>query len=83
MEKLTYEYLKGISNLSPIACTILSVKKNPDGSCGEIRFFAINDVFKKSYYDLFASEAVGDKPSFDDFEKTIEGQLYTAHLPKS
>ena len=82
MEKLTYEYLKGISNLSPIACTILSVKKNPDGSCGEIRFFAINDVFKKSYYDLFASEAVGDKPSFDDFEKTIEGQLYTAHLPK-
>ena len=82
MEKLTYEYLKGISNLSPIACAILSVQKKPDGSCGEIRFFAINDVFKKNYYDLFAENEAGDKPGFDDFEKTIEGMLYTAHLPK-
>ncbi len=82
MEKLTYEYLKRVSNLSPIACAIMSVRKDPDGSCGEIRFFAVNDVFTKNYYDMFATDEVGDKPGFDDFEKTIEGQLYTAHLPK-
>ena len=82
MEKLTYDYLKSVANLYPIACTILSVEKNDDGSCGEIRFFAINDIFKKNYYELFASDEVGDKQSLDDFEKTIEGQLYTAHLPK-
>ncbi|RKM55986.1 GGDEF domain-containing protein [Butyrivibrio sp. CB08] len=82
MEKLTYEYLKNVSNLSPIACAIMSVKKEPDGSCGDIRFFAVNEVFVKDYYAMFASDEVGDKPGMDDFAKTIEGQLYTAHLPK-
>lgn len=82
MAKITYESMKIIANTASIPCTVMSVEKKPDGSCGEVRFFAINDMFKNSYYDLFAENESGEKPSFDDFEKHIEGQLYTAHLPK-
>lgn len=82
MAKITYESMKSIANTASIACVIMSVEKKPDGSCGEVKFFAINDIFKQSYYDLFAENESGEKPSFDDFEKHIEGQLYTAHLPK-
>ncbi|MCR4757469.1 MAG: GGDEF domain-containing protein [Butyrivibrio sp.] len=82
MAKITYESMKAIANTASIACTVLSVEKKADGSCGEVRFFAINDIFKKSYYDLFAANESGEKPSFDGFEKTIEGRLYTEHLPK-
>ncbi len=82
MAKLTYELLKQSAELSPIACTVLSVEKKPDGSCGEIRFYAINELFKKSYYDLFAANGQGEAPDYENFHEKIEGQLYTAHLPK-
>ncbi len=82
MAKLTYELLKQCANLSPIPCSVLSVVKNPDGSCGEIRFYAINELFKKSYYDMFAATEGGPMPDYESFQETIEGQLYTAHLPK-
>jgi diguanylate cyclase (GGDEF)-like protein len=82
MKKLTYEQSKSVLDLCPIPSVIMSVQKNPDGSCGEIRFYAINEVFKKSYYDLFAANEAGEKPPYEGYEKNIEGQLYTAHLPK-
>ncbi|WP_034446783.1 sensor domain-containing diguanylate cyclase [Butyrivibrio sp. AE2032] len=82
MAKLTYELLKQSAELSPIACSVLSVEKKPDGNCGEIRFYAINEIFKSNYYNLFAASAEGEKPDYDRFQEAIEGQLYTAHLPK-
>jgi len=82
MAILTYEFLKQCANTSSIPCTILSVEKKPDGSCGDIRFYAINEVFKKSYYDMFAETEGQGAVDYDSFQETIEGQLYTAHLPK-
>ncbi|MBE5842338.1 MAG: GGDEF domain-containing protein [Butyrivibrio sp.] len=82
MAKITYESMKLVANTASIPCTVISVEKKPDGSCGEVRFFAINDIFKKSYYDMFAQNENGDIPPYDDFEKSIEGELYTSHLPK-
>ena len=82
MATLTYDFLKQCANLSPIPCVVLAVEKKPDGSCGEIRFYAINELFKKSYYDMFAANGDGEAPDYEHYEETIEGQLYTAHLPK-
>jgi diguanylate cyclase (GGDEF)-like protein len=82
MKTLTYETLKELSNLATIPCTVLSVEKKPDGSCGEIRFFAINELFKKSYYDIFAKNEGDEAIPYEGFEKSIEGELYTSHLPK-
>ena len=82
MAKLTYEFLKQCADLSPIPCVVMSVEKKPDGSCGDIRFYAINELFKKSYYDMFAATEDGEVPDYENFQETIEGQLYTAHLPK-
>ena len=82
MRKLTYELLKDLAEASTIPCTILSVERLPNGKCGEIRFYAINEIFKKSYYDLFAETEGTPLPEYESFEETIEGQLYTAHLPK-
>ena len=77
-----YDYMKQLANASVIPCTVLSVEKKPDGSCGDIRFYAVNDVFKKSYYDLFVEVENHQDISFENFDEVIEGKLYTAHLPK-
>jgi diguanylate cyclase (GGDEF)-like protein len=82
MEDNNYILLKKLVNLSPIPSCILTVEKNPDGSCGEVRFYAINEIFKKSYYDLFAQNEKGEKLIYEHFEDQIEGKSYTAHLPK-
>ncbi|MBE5916468.1 MAG: GGDEF domain-containing protein [Pseudobutyrivibrio ruminis] len=77
-----YERFKIAVNLSTMPCAVLSVEKLPDGKCGDIRFFAINEVFKKSYWSLFQELEAGEEVDYDSFHETIEGQLYTAHLPK-
>ena len=77
-----YSLLKQTANLSSLPCTIMSVEKKSDGTCGDIRFFAINDIFKRSYYDMFIEQEGNKKVTFEDFDEVIEGQLYTAHLPK-
>ena len=53
MKTKTYENFKTSLNTFTMPASVLSVKRNPDGTCGDIRFFAINDIFKNSYYDLF------------------------------
>ena len=82
MEKRAYDNYKISLNTFTIPACILSVEKKEDGSCGEIRFYAINEIFKKSYYDLFSQSEDGNPVSYEDFDEVIEGQLYTAHLPK-
>ncbi|WP_033154408.1 GGDEF domain-containing protein [Pseudobutyrivibrio ruminis] len=77
-----YSLLKQTANLSSLPCTIMSVEKKSDGTCGDIRFYAINDIFKRSYYDMFIEQEGNNKVTFEDFDEVIEGQLYTAHLPK-
>ena len=82
MKNKIYENFKTSINTFTMPASILSVRKNPDGTCGEIRFFAINEIFKKSYYDLFIETGENKDVSYDAFDEVIEGQLYTAHLPK-
>ena len=78
----TYQILKSFLNVITIPSTIISVEKKDDGTCGEVRFQVINEAFKNSYYDMFAANANGSDIPYDSFEKHIEGQLYTQHLPK-
>ncbi len=82
MKRPIYELLKEFVNLAPAPCTALSVEKNPDGSCGDIRFFAVNDAFKKSFYGLFIETNRHKPTEFEDLDSYIEGQLYTLSLAK-
>lgn len=83
MNQTLYNDLKSYANFSHLPCTILSVEKNPDGTCGDVRFFAINDLFKRSYYDLFIKEgALPEGITYNNFDSIIEGTLYSTHIPK-
>ncbi|MBO6241173.1 MAG: GGDEF domain-containing protein [Butyrivibrio sp.] len=82
MTNETYNHLKTLVNQSPIPSAIMAVEKNSDGGCGEVRFAVINEAFKRSYYDMFAGTENDANIGYDDFEKRIEGQLYSVHLPK-
>ena len=82
MNKSLYEMLKQTANLSPLPCTILSVEKLPDGSCGEIRFVAVNEAFKRANWELFSSKYIDSKYTFENFHEAFEGQLYTVNIPK-
>lgn len=77
-----YEQMKTLANSFTLPCTVLSVEKNEDGSCGDVRFFAINDLFKKSYYDLFTSNNDTSVIDYEDFHLEIEGKLYHTKIPK-
>ncbi len=82
MSNSLYKILKQTVNCNLLPCTILSVEKNDDGSCGDVRFFAINEAFKKSYYDLFIQTKGHENVTYEDFDDEIEGELYTINLPK-
>ena len=82
MSSQMYNIFKSSLNTFTMPASVMSVRKNPDGTCGEIRFFAINEIFKKSSYDLFSKMEGGSSVSYEDFDKHIEGQLYTSHIPK-
>ncbi len=77
-----YKRLKEYLSLSPIPSAILSVEKLPDGSCGEMRFVAINEPLKKNYYEIFMSSESDPGISLENAESKIEGQLYNQHVPK-
>lgn len=77
-----YEQMKTLANSFTLPCTVLSVEKNEDGSCGDVRFFAINDLFKKSYYDLFTSNNDTSVIDYENFHLEIEGKLYHTQIPK-
>ncbi len=77
-----YDKLKEFVNLMPIPSAIMSVEKLPDGSCGDVRFAVVNNLFAQNFIELFAGEEHDHSMSIEDFAKTIEGQLYTLSLPK-
>ncbi len=77
-----YEQLKSFVNTFTLPGTILSVEKNPDGTCGDIRFFAINEIFKKNSFELFIAKDDKKNFTYEEFHKSIEGQLYTLTVPK-
>ena len=86
MEVSVYNQLKTMVNSFPLPGTVFSVEKNPDGSCGEIRFYVINEAFKKSYYNMFVethnSSMSANDINYEMFHTLIEGQLYTSNIPK-
>ena len=82
MKTPTYNLLKQFVNLAPSPCTALAVERKPDGTCGEIRFFAVNDAFKRSFYDLFIETSGKEPASIDELDSFIEGQLYTLTISK-
>lgn len=82
MKTPTYNLLKQFVNLAPAPCTALTVERKPDGTCGEIRFFAVNDAFKRSFYDLFIKTTGKEPASIDELDSFIEGQPYTISLSR-
>ena len=82
MKTPTYNLLKQIVNLAPAPCTALAVERKPDGTCGEIRFFAVNDAFKRSFYDLYIKTTGKEPASIDELDSFIEGQLYTLSISR-
>lgn len=82
MKSGLYQDLKHIATSSPLPCAILSVEKNEDGSCGDIKYFAINEPFKRNYLVLLLKGETGQHFNYDTFDEYIEGKSYTTHLPK-
>lgn len=76
-ENLSYFTIKASVALSPLPCAVFSVEKLPDGSCGEIRFFAVNKAFEKDFYSLFPESSIASTE-----KEAIEGSLYTTHMQK-
>ena len=77
-----YEQMKTLANSFTLPCAIFSVEKNTDGSCGKVRFFAINDLFTKGYYDLFAVDHDVSSIDLATFHTQIEGKPYYTQIPK-
>ena len=77
-----YNKMKTVVNSFHLPGTAFSVEKRADGSCGEICFFAINDAFKKSYYELFVHNHSDEEIDYETFHTLIEGKPYTTHIPK-
>ncbi|SFB69877.1 sensor domain-containing diguanylate cyclase [Butyrivibrio sp. YAB3001] len=82
MTNENYQKLKSFVNMIPTPSVIMSVEKLADGSCGEVRFEVINDVFKNDYYEIFIKPNENSDIAYDEIESKVEGQLYTLHLPK-
>ncbi len=82
MKTPTYNLLKQFVNLAPSPCTALAVERKPDGTCGEIRFFAVNDAFKRSFHDLYIKTTGKEPASIDELDSFIEGQLYTLSISR-
>ena len=79
MAVLTYDELKKMVNTKNHSCAVMSVRKNPDGSFGELRYCAVNEAFLDSNYALFA-DTLSEKTERKDFK--MDGELYTAFLPR-
>ncbi len=77
-----YYEMKKLASSSPLPCTILSVEKKENGECGEIKYYAINEPFKRSFYVLLLEDEEANKINYDEFDNYIEGKPYTQHLPK-
>lgn len=75
MSKYDYEFFKKMVDAQLLPCAIFSVERVIDGTCGEIKYFAVNMQFKESNRHLFA-----DDVDVDSFE--MEGKSYTAFLTK-
>lgn len=76
-----YSDLRKYVKYSRLAACILSVEKNTDGSCGTIRFVAVNEPFKRNFYSIFDSTSkLGIK--YDSFDEHIVDMPYDTYIPK-
>ncbi len=82
MADTIYEYFKEMVNGFLLPACIISVKKDALGLCSDARFFAVNEVFKKSFMETFRPTEKSDTFDSDAVGKMIEGTLYCDHLPK-
>ena len=85
MSGLDYNALKNLVNLCNMPSAIMSVEKNADGSCGEIRMFATNDKFSMTGEDvegLTYDAKLPKDPKFEEilFEAAWENKHYHAYV---
>lgn len=81
MNNTLHEDLQKYVRFSRLAACILSAEKNPDGSCGTIRFVAVNEPFKRNFYSVFdSSSELGIK--YESFDEHIIGKPYDIYIPK-
>lgn len=81
-----YTELKTAVNSIPLSAAILSVKKDGNGICDELRYFTMNDSFiSDSLYLFFKDESDNSKTREErlkEVESRLEGKLYTANVQK-
>ncbi|MBO4456826.1 MAG: GGDEF domain-containing protein [Butyrivibrio sp.] len=81
MDREFYDAVKDSINLISLPCCIFSLEKNEDGSCKEMKFFAVNNTFLGDFIILFYPDKDKSK-SLSDFEKEVEGSVYSNYIPK-
>ncbi|WP_026496203.1 GGDEF domain-containing protein [Butyrivibrio sp. WCD3002] len=80
-----YEKLKIIAESCVDPCAVMSVEKNPDGTCGEIRIVAANDKFsmtgENTEGELY-TKFIRQEAEFDDmcFKSAFEGERFHTYI---
>ncbi len=85
MSGIDYSALKAIVNLCDMPAAIMSVEKNPDGTCGEIRMAATNDKFSmtgEKVEGLTYDAKLPKDPKFEDilFKAAWKNEHYHAYV---
>ena len=81
MDKEFYDIVKASINQITLPCCIFSLEKKADGNGLEMKFFAVNNTFLGDFIILFYPDKEKAK-SLSEFEKEIEGSLYSNYIPK-
>ena len=82
MKNSIYEYFNQFVNGFNLPATVFKVKKDEHGACKEISYFAVNELFKKSFLDTFKDGY--DEKTYDSAEvaRMVEGTTYDQYMPK-
>ncbi len=82
MNNSIYEYFSQFVNGFNLPATVFQVKKDEHGDCKEISYYAVNEIFKKSFLETFKGgydEATYDS---DAVAKMVEGTTYDQYMPR-
>ena len=81
-----YNKLKAAVNTIPLSAVVIAVKKDRNGNCDELRYFAMNDSFINDSIAMFFKDEADIQKSHDEkvkeIEARMEGALYTVNVPK-
>lgn len=77
-----YESFKNAVNSFELPATVMEVHKGKDGNCTDVYYYVANEVFKKSFLEMFHGGF--DENTYDSaaMDQMLEGTSYYDNMPK-